>query len=177
MYTLECRGCRGAVGGCAACEGTGQVPLCEADPRDVLRRLREEPLIEAAGAENFEPINGCDAVDLLCEIRVMLDEALGLVAVAPAAPVEVSVEAPEGAPVEAPAPPVTPMRRAPQVGPAAEATVAKAMQLVEHVRGLRLDDDHEAADGAAARLYTWALDAVSLDVPDARTIAAIARGA
>lgn len=44
------------------------------DPWAVLRDLRAHPLIEATTTE--DPINGCDAVDVLAELRAMLDEAL-----------------------------------------------------------------------------------------------------
>lgn len=161
--TMECGACEGRGMGCEACGGRGRVPFRGADPVAVLRHLRGCELIELAGEDSDEEINGCDAVDLLGHIRAVLDEALATHG-GPEAPAVAAPEAP------------TPARYAPRIGPAAEATPAKAMQLVEHVRALRLLGDDEAGDGAAAHLYTWALDAVCLGVPDARVIAALARG-
>lgn len=44
------------------------------DPWAVLRDLRAHPFIEATTTE--DPINGCDAVDALAELRTWLDDAL-----------------------------------------------------------------------------------------------------
>lgn len=44
------------------------------DPWAVLRRLRALPLVEATTRD--EDINGGDAVEALCDVRALLDEAL-----------------------------------------------------------------------------------------------------
>jgi|GEM_PF-3081972 len=46
------------------------------DPWAVLRRLRVLPLVEATTRD--EDINGGDAVEALCDVRELLDEALAL---------------------------------------------------------------------------------------------------
>jgi hypothetical protein len=64
---------------------------------------------------------------------------------------------------------------APSLGASAQATAAAALAFVAHVRALRIQEDHAAADGATAHLCSRALDTVLLKVPDARVIAAVAR--
>ena len=97
--------------------------------------------------EGDEEMSGSEAINALCEIRAALDAAG-----------------------------CAPSRKAPRLGDPAAATVEAAIAFVEHVRGLRLDNDHEAADGATARLYAWALDVVLCRAHDARAIVAVARG-
>lgn len=44
------------------------------DPWEALRRLRALPLVDATTCD--EDINGGDAVEALCDVRGLLDEAL-----------------------------------------------------------------------------------------------------
>lgn len=65
--------------------------------------------------------------------------------------------------------------REPDLGDAAQASTAAASVYLAWVRDLRAGDDHELAAWAVSKLQAWALDAVVLDVPAAREIAALVR--
>lgn len=62
-----------------------------------------------------------------------------------------------------------------ELGAPSAATVEATETYVAWVRDLRAVGDHDMAEWAVAKLLAWALDAVLIDHPDARALAALAR--